>query len=45
MRTMMSKFDEYFRVCSKGDMKSLESLFVNLNSQEIEAIRDTHKAR
>ncbi len=37
--------DEYFRVCSKSDMKSVECLFDGLNQQEIESIRDAHKAR
>ena len=40
-----NNIEEYLRVCSKGDMKSLERLFINMNAKEIESIRDTHKAR
>lgn len=42
---MQVKNEDYLKVCGKGDINEVKELFSALNRQDIESIRDSHKAR
>ena len=42
---MNNRHEEYLKLCYKGEFKSIKEKFKSLNREEIETIRDKHKAR
>lgn len=42
---MTIRDEDYFRACSRGDLIHVRNLFDSLDREQIESIRDTHKAR
>jgi hypothetical protein len=42
---MEVKNEDYLKFCGKGDLKAVQELFSSLDRQDIESIRDSHKAR
>lgn len=41
----LGKNEDYLKICFKGDLKQAKEKFKVLNREQIESIRDKHKAR